>query len=111
MSLDPPRTLASVGLLVYGSQGRTFDIEDRLLAHLRVVFMNKLRRNEPFMFHRSSDNGMFSVWVHPAVPMMFQFSGSRPPTINRNWVETLMIEAGGANGLRVVPEPTGAPEA
>ncbi|KAA9089728.1 DUF7882 family protein [Microbacterium radiodurans] len=97
-----------MGVLVYGSQGRTFDIEDRLLAHLRVVFMNKLRRNEPFMFHRAADAGTYSVWVHPAVPIVFQFSGSRPPTINRQWVETLMIEAGGANGLRVIPEPASA---
>ncbi|MDF2579023.1 MULTISPECIES: ATP-dependent DNA ligase [Microbacterium] len=97
-----------MGTLVYGSQGRTFDVEDRLLAHLRVVFMNKLRRNEPFMFHRSTDSGLFSVWVHPAVPMVFLFSGSRPPTINRHWVEALMLEAGGANGLRVIPEPATA---
>ncbi|MFS0714058.1 ATP-dependent DNA ligase [Microbacterium sp. 2P01SA-2] len=97
-----------MGTLVYGSQGRTFDVEDRLLAHLRVVFMNKLRRNEPFMFHRSTDSGLFSVWVHPAVPLVFLFSGSRPPTINRHWVEALLIEAGGANGLRVTPEPATA---
>ncbi len=97
-----------MGTLVYGSQGRTFDVEDRLLAHLRVVFMNKLRRNEPFMFHRSTDSGLFSVWVHPAVPMVVLFSGSRPPTINRHWVEALMLEAGGTNGLRVIPEPATA---
>ncbi len=97
-----------MGKLVYNTLGHSFDIEDRTLSHLRVVFMNKLRRNEPFMFHRSTDSGVFSVWVHPAVPMVFLFSGSRPPTINRHWVEALLLEAGGANGLRVVPEPATA---
>lgn len=68
--------------------------------------MNKLRRNEPFMFHRSVDHGLFTVWVHPAVPLIFQFSGSRPPTINRFWVEAMMLEASSSNGLRVIPEPS-----
>lgn len=98
-----------MGVLVYGSQGRSFDIEDRLLAHLRLVFMNKLRRGEPFMFHRSDNSGLYSLWVHPGIPLVFQFHGSRPPAINRHWVESLMIEASSSNGLRVVPEPAGGP--
>lgn len=98
-----------MGVLVYGSQGRSFDIEDRLLAHLRIVFMNKLRRGEPFMFQRSDVGGLYSVWVHPTIPLSFQFSGSRAPSINRYWVEALLAEAGGSNGLSVIPEPAGGP--
>jgi hypothetical protein len=80
-------------------------MDDRVLAHLRVVFMNKLRRAEPFLFHHSEHTGMRSLWVHPAVPIVFHFYGSRPPAINRAWVDALMREAGGAQGLRLVPEP------
>lgn len=94
-----------MGTLVYGSQGRSFEIEDRLLSHLRLVFMTKLRRGEPFFFHRSDPSGLYSVWVHPGIPLVFLFTGSRPPTINRMWVEAMLTEAGGAHGLRVMPEP------
>lgn len=94
-----------MGKLVYGSGNRSFDIEDRALAHLRVVFMNKLRRGEPFMFHHSEPHVSCSVWMHPSVPLVFQFHGSRQPTMNREWVEALMQEASSPNGLRLLPEP------
>jgi hypothetical protein len=97
-----------VGRLLYGSDGQSFDLDDRVLAHLRVVFMNKLRRAEPFLFHHTEHAGIRSLWVHPAVPIVFQFYGSRSPAINRVWVEVLMREASSAHGLRVVPEPNGA---
>ena len=37
-----------MGRLIYRDRA-TFDIDDRLLAHLRLVIMNKLRRNEGFI--------------------------------------------------------------
>lgn len=96
-----------MGKLVYGSTGRSFDVDDRLLAHLRIVFMNKLRRAEPFMFHHPDGSGSSSIWVHPAVPMVFHFYGSRAPSINRAWVEALIQEASSSNGLFTVQEPVG----
>ncbi len=99
--------LSSVGRLVYGSDGQWLDYDDRVLAHLRVVFMNKLRRSEPFLFHHVEPAGIRSMWVHPAVPLVFHFYGSRPPAINRAWIDALMREANGARGLRLLPEPTG----
>ncbi len=94
-----------VGKLVYGSDSRSLDIDDRVLAHLRVVFMNKLRRLEPFMFHLPDPPGVRSLWVHPAVPIVFHFYGSRAPRLNRAWVDALMLEAAGPHGLRIVAEP------
>ncbi|MCR2783585.1 MULTISPECIES: ATP-dependent DNA ligase [unclassified Microbacterium] len=94
-----------MGKLVYGNGSRSFEIEDRTLAHLRVVFMNKLRRGESFMFHHTEPHLTCSVWMDPSVPFILQFHGSRQPTVNRDWVEALMQEASSANGLRVVPEP------
>lgn len=37
-----------MGRLIY-TQDSSYDIDDRILAHLRVVMMNKLRRREGFM--------------------------------------------------------------
>ena len=101
-----------MGRFIYDTNANAVDIEDRTLAHLRIVVMNKLRRNEPFMFHldRTDGLGPKSVWVHPAVPIVFHFFGSRQPVINRAWVEELMAEASGPNGLTLVPEPEAAVE-
>ncbi|MFT4211102.1 MAG: ATP-dependent DNA ligase [Microbacterium sp.] len=85
----------------------SFDIDDRVLAHIRLVVMNKLRRNEPFMMHLDRIDGLGpkSLWIHPAVPLVFHFFGSRSPVINRAWVEALMAEASGAHGMTMLPEP------
>lgn len=98
-----------MGKFIYGVPPATVDIDDRLLAHLRIVIMTKLRRGEPFMFDLdlspSEGSGRRSFWVHPAVPMQFHFYGSREPRINRAWVEALFTEASSTAGLRIVPEP------
>jgi len=96
-----------VGKLIYNAQGHSFDIEDRALSHLRIVFMNKLRRNESFMFQFAAGDGSGSrsIWIHPSIPLVFHFYGSRAPALNRRWVDQLMLEAGSPNGLAVTPEP------
>lgn len=99
-----------MGRLIYGSGGESFDIDDRLLAHLRVVFMNKLRRSEPFMFHRADSVGTRSLWIHPSMPFVFHFYGSRQPAINRAWIEQMIIETSSVHGLTVQPEPNPARE-
>lgn len=67
--------------------------------------MNKLRRAESFMFHHTDATGTTSLWVHPAVPLVFHFYGGRAVGVNRVWIEDLMREANSSNGLQVVPEP------
>lgn len=94
-----------MGRIVYGAVGQSFDVDDRALAHLRVVLMNKLRRAEPFFLHLSDPTGMRSVWIHPSVPIVLHFFGSRTPSLNRLWVEELMHGASGPNGLTLGPEP------
>ena len=96
-----------MGKFIYGTAAGSFDIDDRTLAHLRVVIMNKLRRSESFMFDlaMSDGSGSRSFWISPSVPIQFQFSGSRTPRINRAWVEQLMAAASGPKGLAIIPEP------
>ena len=96
-----------MGRFIYDSAGTSVDIDDRTLAHLRIVIMNKLRRSESFMFdvEVGDGSGRRSFWMHPSVPMQFHFFGSRQPHINREWVEALMQSASSAHGLSIVPEP------
>jgi len=99
--------LSIVGKLIYGSMATSVDIDDRVLSHLRIAVMTKLRRGEPFMFDVEMGEGLGrrSLWIHPSVPLQFHFHGSRGPRINRAWVEALLQTAGSPGGLTLVPEP------
>ena len=96
-----------MGKFIYGTAANSFEIDDRTLAHLRIVIMNKLRRSESFMFDvaMSDGSGHRSFWINPGVAIQFQFFGSRAPRINRAWVEELMAAASGPKGLGITPEP------
>lgn len=96
-----------MGRFIYDTTGNAVDIDDRTLAHLRVVVMNKLRRSESFMFdvEIGDGSGRRSFWMHPSVPLQFHFFGSRHPHINRAWIEELMVSASSPNGLSITPEP------
>src|SRR6187431_976776 len=97
-----------MGRFIYGATSESVEIDDRALAHLRIVVMNKLRRSEAFMFdvEVGDGSGRRSFWIHPSVPIQFHFFGSRQPRINRTWVEELMLAASGPSGLTILPEPS-----
>lgn len=99
-----------MGRFIYDATANSIDIDDRTLAHLRIVVMNKLRRSESFMFDvdAGEGNGRRSFWINSSVPLQFHFYGGRQPHINRAWVEDLMQAASGPNGLTIVPEPPDA---
>lgn len=97
-----------MGKFLFEQQLRV-DFDDRVLAHLQIVITTKLRRAESFTFSWRDDasigDGRTSIWIHPASVMVFKFSGSRPPRVNRAWLEALSFTANGPQGLYVVPEP------
>jgi hypothetical protein len=97
-----------MGKLTYDST-LTADFEDRVLAHIQVVIGAKLRRGESFYFTWRDDpqsgDGRSTIWLHPGIPLAYKYFGSRSPTLNRDWIEALMVTANSSGGLRIVPEP------
>ncbi len=85
------------------------DFDDRILAHLQLVIGGKLRRGESFFFNWKDDmsvgDGRTTVWMHPTVPVIYKYHGSRMPLINRQWIEALSKSANSSLGLQIVPEP------
>ena len=73
-----------MGRLIYRDRA-SFDIDDRILAHLRIVVMNKLRRNEGFMLQLPVNEGVrqASLWIHASNALVLQFYGGREPAIDR----------------------------
>lgn len=97
-----------MGKLTYDST-LVVDFEDRTLAHVQAVVAAKLRRNESLFFSWKDDpasgDGRTSIWLHPSIPLGFKFHGGRPPSINRAWIDALMLTANSPQGLQLVPEP------
>ena len=96
-----------MGRFVYSRMSPSVEIDDRTLAHVRIVVMNKLRRRESFMFDTQAGDGSGrrSYWINAGVPIQFHFYGTRTHRINRHWIDVLLASAGGADGMRVLAEP------
>ena len=101
----------TVGTLHY--DGREYELDDRVLAHLQVVISTKLRRGENFFLTwiqpQERGSGRHTIWVDNGVPLHIYYNGSRLPAINRDWVEQLMLSAGRATGLQLGDEPEPVP--
>lgn len=98
-----------MGFLLYGRPAEEIEIEDRILAHVKIVILTKLRRDQAFAFSFEhdvdGDDGRSTIWIHPSIPLHFKFDETRQPEINRPWLEQLMIAANSGDGLRLIPEP------
>jgi hypothetical protein len=88
--------------------GDKLHFEDRLLAHLQIVIIQKLRANESFLMSwvnaLSIGDGRTGIWLEPSIPLRFDFSGSRAAAINRDWLNALQHSADSSSGLVVMAE-------
>ena len=97
-----------MGSLLYDGEDRPIHIDDRALAHLKVVIATKLRRQESFTLswkHSDSEpGGRSTIWLHPSIPLRFIFDAEEPPELNMRWVEDLMHSANSTGGIMLVDE-------
>ena len=91
--------------------GAIIEYEDRLLTHLQIVIMQRLRRGEGFVMSwldaLEAGDGRSSVWMSPRVPVYFRFASSRVPDISDDWLRTLSASASSGRGLVVTDEDGG----
>lgn len=99
--------MGSMGFLTYGGS-QEYEFDDRVLAHLKVAITMKLRRQESFLMSwvnpAERGGGRVSIWLTPSIPLAFRFSGSRPPQLNKAWLEVLNELSNTPRGLIVVSE-------
>lgn len=97
-----------MGSLYYGDTQTPIQIDDRALAHLKVVIATKLRRNESFTLswrHPEGDApGRSTLWLHPSIPLRFVFQEPEPPELSRIWIEELAQSASSSGGITLVEE-------
>jgi hypothetical protein len=84
------------------------EFDDRILTHLQVVIVQKLRRGESFLFSWRNamevGDGRSSAWLNPAIPLYFKFTGGHTPTLNPDWIAQLTRSANSSQGLIATSE-------
>lgn len=97
-----------MGRLVYGGSEPAISIDDRALAHLKVVIATKLRRQESFTLswqHAEGDTaGRSTIWLHPSIPLRFVFDDAESAPLNHKWIEELMHSVNSTGGIMLVDE-------
>ncbi|WP_136055537.1 hypothetical protein [Microbacterium sp. K24] len=103
-----------MGTIMYGGATSPIHIEDRALAHLKVVIATKLRRNEAFTLSwrhpEDEPDGRSTIWLHPSIPLRFTFEEPETPPLNAKWIEELMQSANSTGGISLVDEVLDTPE-
>jgi hypothetical protein len=95
-----------VGRFLYAGE-TAIEVDDRLLAHLRVVILTKLRRRESLAltldYAASEGSGHTVLWLHPAIAIQFEIFST--VHLNPRWIQQLILVADTPAGLRPMREP------
>jgi hypothetical protein len=96
-----------MGHLIYGA-GAEYEIDDRMLAHVKIAILSKLRLQESFLLNWAIDaahgSGRVSLWLSPGIPIQFRFSEKAPPALNRDWLEAMARSAHSSRGMIIMAE-------
>ena len=88
--------------------GTAVEFDSRVLTHLQIVIVNKLRRHDGFLMSWKDSvdvgDGRSAIWIDPSIPLYFRFDGSRVPRIDEGWLERLGESANSSTGLIVTDE-------
>lgn len=91
--------------LFYGTTTEPITIDDRLLAHVKVVVATKLRRGESFTLswvHGPDEPvGRSTIWVQPAIPLRFVFDSAQPESLDQDLLKRMANDANSSRGLNL----------
>jgi|SRR6478735_8665953 len=97
-----------MGTMYYGGSAMPIRIDDRALAHLKVVLATKLRRSESFTLSwphaEDQPRGRSTLWIHPSIPLRFVFDDPEPAVLSRAWIEELAQSANSSGGIALIAE-------
>jgi hypothetical protein len=93
-----------MGVLLHGPL--ELEVDDRVLTHMEIIIVNKLRRHESFLLSwledASSDTGRNALWLSAGHPVHFRYGTGRASTIDKDWLRILEVGANGPRGLVAV---------
>ncbi|MEX0152166.1 MULTISPECIES: hypothetical protein [Microbacterium] len=89
--------------LFYGTSVEPITVDDRMLAHVKVVVATKLRRGESFTVswtHGAGEpTGRTTIWLQPSIPLRFVFDSEQPETLDQNLLKRMANDANSSRGL------------
>ena len=89
--------------LFYGTTPDPITIDDRMLAHVKVVVATKLRRGESFTLswtHGPDEPvGRSTIWLQPSIPLRFVFESEQPETLDQSLLKRMANDANSSRGL------------
>ncbi len=89
--------------LFYGTTPEPITVDDRMLAHVKVVVATKLRRGESFTLswtHGPDEPvGRSTIWLQPAIPLRFVFESEQPESLDQNLLKRMANDANSSRGL------------
>ncbi len=91
-----------MGRLYYGNSTESFDMPDRVLAHLKIVASTKLRRSESFTVtfpQPGNPEGRSTLWLHCSIPLRFEVDTAEGAAIDRRYLEELAQAAASSAGI------------
>jgi len=90
-----------MGMLYYDHSGPGVLIDDRTLAHLKVVIVTKMRRGESFTlgWEHPDEHGRTTIWIHPSIPVRFTFDEPQRGELNQEWIKQMADSAIGTRGI------------
>lgn len=89
-----------MGYLHYGTN-HIYQFCDLTLAHLRTVISSKLLQQESFMLSWSDEGQQFTLWLHPAGQLVFEFDKPFSEELDRAWLEQMISQANSPSGLKL----------
>ena len=96
-----------MGALYYGTDSEPIEISDRLLAHIKVVVISKLRRSERFTLSWASPSGSgggrATLWLDPSIPLRFVFDSAE--ALDPVLLHELAHQASSVRGLVIELDP------
>ncbi|SNU01382.1 hypothetical protein SAMN06298212_11043 [Ruaniaceae bacterium KH17] len=93
-----------MGYLHY-SNAATFEFEDGLLTHLRTVILSKLNVQESLIFTWTDEDSQHSIWLHPSMPLHFEFGSASTPKLDPAVLDELIALSNSPGGLRISIAP------
>ena len=94
-----------MGQLMYGTPADSFELDDRTLAHVEIVSLAKLRRNESFaLVLPGAGTSRTTLWVSPVSTLQFRLDNGAQE-IDREWLDQLIDGANSAAGIQLGLKP------
>ncbi|MEJ6490762.1 ATP-dependent DNA ligase [Leucobacter sp. USCH14] len=91
--------------------GLTIHFKEHLLAHMQVVIVQKIMRDESFLMSwkngTSAGDGRTAIWIAPSTRLTFSFEESEMPDLDDEWLQRLG-ESANANTGMILTEKDGS---